>query len=253
MTRTQQLEYLIHYLAPDLKLPANDEEQWRLFRALVNIREPGEVSKEFLEVQNDLLKNEIAVKGITDIDDLKPIRKNLYLWQGDITPLRVDAIVNAANSSMTGCYCPNHGCIDNAIHTFAGVQLRNECAELIRRQGYPQPTGQAKITGAYNLPCRFVLHTVGPIVQGELTEHNTEQLADCYRSCLALAKENNLRSISFCCISTGEYHFPNAKAANIAVNVVTDFQETNPDMSVVFNVFKDEDYRIYRELFRERI
>lgn len=249
MTRTHQLEYLIHALALDIELPTNDDERWRLFRALVNIREPGEVSKEFLEVQDDLLQSETAAKGIIDLDDLKLIREGLYLWQGDITTLRVDAIVNAANSGLTGCYVPNHGCIDNAIHTFAGVQLRNECAEIMRRQGYPEPTGQAKITGAYNLPCRFVLHTVGPIVQGELTEQNAEQLADCYRSCLALAKENALRSIAFCCISTGEYHFPNEKAAKIAVNVVTDFQKTNPDMAVVFNVFKHEDYRIYRELF----
>jgi len=250
MTRTQQLEYLMRYLAPDLELPANDEEQWKLFRVLVNIREPGEVSKEFLEVQDDFLKHEIAAKGITDIDKLNPIREGLYLWQGDITTLRVAAIVNAANSGMTGCYCPNHGCIDNAIHTFAGAQLRNECAELMLRQGYPEPTGHAKITEAYNLPCRFVLHTVGPIVQGELTEHNVEQLADCYRSCLALAKENDLRSIALCCISTGEHRFPNVKAAKIAVMVVTDFQKNNPGIDVVFNVFKDEDYRIYRELLR---
>ena len=168
---------------------------------------------------------------------------------GDITRIEADAIVNAANSGMTGCYIPCHGCIDNAIHTYAGVQLRLECAGLMVKQGRPEPTGQAKITQAYNLPCRYVLHTVGPIVHGALTKEHERQLASCYRSCLELAREKNIKSLAFCCVSTGEFHFPSQRAAEIAVETVKAWQAQHPgEREVVFNVFKDSDRAIYEKL-----
>ena len=188
-------------------------------------------------------------KGITDVADLTPIQPGLYLWQGDITTLQCDAIVNAANSGMTGCYIPNHRCIDNAIHTFAGVELRLACAELIEQQGYPEPTGRAKITPAFNLPCRYVLHTVGPIIGGRVTKEDKEQLTSCYRSCLELAAENALESVAFCCVSTGEFHFPNDLAAEIAVATVKEFLKKQTSVKkVIFNVFKDLDKAIYAKL-----
>lgn len=249
MTRSQQLTFLIKELAPAAAVPASDMEKWELFRALVNIRPAGRVGAEFLAVQDALLQGELAAKGITDIDALTSVRENLYLWQGDITTLRVDAVVNAANSALTGCYIPNHRCIDNAIHTFAGVQLRNECAEIMARQGYPEPTGRAKITAAYNLPSKHILHTVGPVVDGQLTGEHEEKLKSCYRSCLELAQQSALRSVAFCCISTGEFHFPNRRAAEIAVETVTAFQKEGANIKVIFNVFKNADFDIYAKLF----
>lgn len=228
--------------------PLELQAQWCLFRSLVNVREPKPVGRAFLELQDSLLKKMIEEKGITKIGSLIPLQKNIYLWQGDITTLQVDGIVNAANSGMTGCYCPCHGCIDNAIHTFAGVQLRLECAAMMKEQGYPEPTGKAKITKAYNLPCQSVLHTVGPIVTGKLSEEDCALLASCYQSCLELAEQNHLKSLAFCCISTGEFHFPNQEAAEIAVRTVKEFLSTHTEISVVFNVFQDRDYEIYRKL-----
>lgn len=184
------------------------------------------------------------------MEDLSPIRPGIYLWQGDITTLAADGIVNAANSQMLGCFVPCHGCIDNAIHTYAGVQLRQECASIMAGQKAEQ-TGSAKITKAYNLPCHYVLHTVGPIIYGVVTETDRKLLADCYRSCLDLAAAYGLHSVAFCCISTGEFHFPNRLAAEIAVMTVEEWQKENPDqMEVIFNVFKDNDYKIYRQLLR---
>jgi len=178
--------------------------------------------------------------------------KQLLVWQGDITRLKVDAIVNAANSQMLGCFHPLHKCIDNAIHSAAGVQLREECHQLMLKQGHEEPTGQAKITRAYNLPCKYVIHTVGPIIpNGIPTEFQKEQLASCYRSIMACADENRLESIAFCCISTGEFRFPNQMAAEIAVRTVKDYLTEHPDSSikqVVFNVFKDIDRDIYQRL-----
>ena len=183
------------------------------------------------------------------IDIMDCDEDGLYLWQGDITTLAADAIVNAANSQMLGCFLPCHGCIDNAIHTCAGVQLRWECSEIMRRQGHEEETGKAKITKAYNLPCRHVLHTVGPIIRGAVAKADRELLASCYRSCLELAAETGLRSVAFCCISTGEFHFPNELAAKIAIQTVADWQRQNPsEIEVIFNVFKDIDYAIYRRL-----
>lgn len=196
-------------------------------------------------MQDAYLHGENAARGITDVADLTPIRPGLYLWQGDITTLKCDAIVNAANPGMTGCYIPNHRCIDNAIHTFAGVELRLACVERMEQQGCPEPTGQAKITPAFNLPCRYVLHTVGPIISGRVTKEDKELLA----SCLELAAENKLESVAFCCISTGEFHFPNELAAEIAVRTVKDFLKTQTSVKkVIFSVFKALDKAIYEKL-----
>lgn len=228
-----------------------ESEKFGYFRALVNVRPPNPASKEFLVLQDKYLQAELKEKNITDIKTLSPLQEDLYLWRGDITKLKCDGIVNAANPQLLGCFCPNHGCIDNAIHTFAGVQLRLECAELMKMQGHEEPAGKAKITKAYNLPCKYVLHTVGPIVYGELTERHEQLLADCYRSCLALADGNGLQSLAFCCISTGEFRFPNRRAAEIAVQTVKKYkQATQSKIKVVFTVFKEVDHAIYAELFK---
>ena len=255
MNQSEKRRFLIQSLLKekpeyrDLSIPAEPESQRQLLRGLMNIRAPQNANADFLKTQDEYLQGETAAKGITDIDDLTPIQPGLYLWQGDITTLKCDAIVNAANSGMTGCYIPNHRCIDNAIHTFAGVELRLACEELMEQQGYPEPTGQAKITPAFNLPCRYVLHTVGPIISGLVTVEDKELLASCYRSCLELAAENNLESVAFCCISTGEFHFPNEQAAEIAVATVKEFlKKQNSVRKVIFNVFKDLDKAIYEKL-----
>ena len=231
------------------EIPADPERQKILLRGLMNVRHPGMAALEFLRVQDEYLQAETAEKGITDVDELTPVQPGLYLWQGDITTLRCGAIVNAANSGMTGCYVPNHRCIDNCIHTYAGVELRQYCEELMERQGFPEPTGQAKITPAFNLPCKYILHTVGPIISGRVTKQDEKLLADCYRACLKLAAENGLESVAFCCISTGEFHFPNDLAAEIAVKTVREFLTKDSSVKkVIFNVFKDLDKAIYAEL-----
>jgi O-acetyl-ADP-ribose deacetylase (regulator of RNase III) len=231
-----------------IRIPENETEQKRLLRSLFNLRMPEPVSDDFLAVQDAYLQEVNASKTITDLADLTPVREGIYLWQGDITALRCDAIVNAANSQLLGCFCPCHGCIDNQIHTYAGVQLRLACAQLMEEQGCEEETGRAKITPAYNLPCRYVLHTVGPIIRGPLTRRDEELLASCYRSCLALAEENQVKSVAFCCISTGEFHFPNRRAAEIAVRTVTDYRRNGGTVDVIFNVFKDLDAEIYRTI-----
>ncbi|MCD7764838.1 MAG: protein-ADP-ribose hydrolase [Lachnospiraceae bacterium] len=257
MTQDERRMYLIRELLSeekqyrDMEIPADEQQQKRLLRALFNIRMPKPVSPDFLEVQDQYLQEELRQKGITDVADLTPVQDGMYLWQGDITTLRCGAIVNAANSQMLGCFCPNHGCIDNAIHTYAGVQLRAACAEMMAQQGHEEGTGAAKITPAFNLPCDYVIHTVGPIVTGRLTVRDKELLASCYRSCLELAEQNGIRSIAFCCISTGEFHFPNERAAEIAVRTVKEYKEqTHSEIEVIFNVFKDNDLQIYRNLLR---
>lgn len=235
----------------DLRIPAEPESQRQLLRGLMNIRAPQRIDAEFLKIQDAYLQGENATKGVTDVADLVPVQPGLYLWQGDITTLKCDAIVNAANSGMTGCYIPNHRCIDNAIHTYAGVELRLACAELMAKQGRPEPTGRAKITPAFNLPCRYVLHTVGPIISGRVTKADKVLLASCYRSCLKLAAENKLESVAFCCISTGEFHFPNDLAAEIAIETVKEFLKRQTSVKeVIFNVFKDLDKAIYEKLLR---
>lgn len=258
MNQSERRHYLIRHLLKErseyrnMNIPAEKQEQKLLLRGLMNVRMPQNADAEFLAVQDTYLKEETERKPITRLSDLKPVQEGIYLWQGDITALECDAIVNAANSGMTGCYVPNHHCVDNCIHTFAGVQLRLECARIMLEQGYEEPTGQAKITKAYNLPCNYILHTVGPIIQGKLTKRDEELLASCYRSCLELAEQNGVKSIAFCCISTGEFHFPNQRAAEIAVHTVKEYRKkTGSDMEVIFNVFKDLDKEIYGELLRK--
>lgn len=255
MTQEQQADDLIRCLLAerkeyqDIGVPSKLSDKRRLLRSLMNVRPPAPVSEEFLRAQDVYLQERLVQRGVTGLKDLTPVRPGLYLWQGDITTLAVDAIVNAANSGMTGCYIPCHGCIDNAIHTYAGVQLRLECARIMSGQQGEEPVGQAKITKAYNLPCRYVLHTVGPMIEGTVTKTNREQLSSCYRSCLDLAAANGLHSVAFCCISTGEFHFPNELAAQIAIATVRDWQRQNPDkIEVIFNVFKDRDHELYKRL-----
>ncbi len=255
MTQEERLLYLIKYLISEdseltsLDIPAKLPARKRLLRSLMNVRPPKPTAKDFLRVQDEYLQEEQAGKGIISLEDISFVKSGIYLWQGDITRLSVDAIVNAANSAMLGCFVPCHGCIDNAIHSAAGVELRLECFRMMEKQKVKEPAGKAKITKTYNLPCRYVLHTVGPIIYGEVTKRDCDLLADCYRSCLELTAEYQLKNIAFCCISTGEFHFPHETAAKIAIQTVKAYQKKNPgSIEVIFNVFKDRDYEIYRQL-----
>ena len=257
MTQDERLDFLLRYLLAErkeyasIRMPDSVSEKRHLLRSLMNVRPPIPASAEFLAVQDAYLQARLSERGVTRLGDLKPAQPGIYLWQGDITTLAADAIVNAANRQMLGCFVPCHGCIDNAIHTYAGVQLRLACAAAMRQQGQEEATGHAKITKAYNLPCRFVLHTVGPIICGSVTKADRELLASCYRSCLDLAAETGLHSVAFCCISTGEFHFPGELAAEIAVHTVQAWQQQHPNqIEVIFNVFKDSDYEIYQRLFQ---
>lgn len=233
------------------RFPQDAVGQRKLLRSLMNIRLPMPLSREFLAAQDELLSAEREGRGVVDGAALPAIKAHpqTVLWKGDITRLKVDAIVNAANAALLGCFCPCHGCIDNAIHSAAGLQLRDECDRIMRAQGYPEPTGRAKLTKGYNLPARYILHTVGPIVQSHVTGKNREELASCYRSCLELAAEHGLESVAFCCVSTGEFHFPNQEAAEIAVKTVAEFLWKSTSVKkVIFNVFQDNDERIYRRI-----
>ena len=253
MTQKKKRIYLIKTLLSEqpkyrnIKIPTDETEQKQLLRSLFNIRIPAPISMNFLTVQDEYLKEETTKKGITKLSDLSPVEDNIYLWMGDITTLKYVAIVNAANSGMTGCYVPCHGCIDNCIHTFAGIQLKNECDRIMQEQSYEEPTGSAKITPAYNLPCDYVLHTVGPIVESQLTDEHCRLLTSCYKSCLETAIKNNIDSIAFCCISTGVFGFPQREAAQIAVSTVRNFVKIH-DIKVIFNVFRRDDYEIYQGL-----
>ena len=255
MNQSERRRYLIGALLKEnrryqrMQIPSETDEQKRLLRSLMNVRFASPISEEFVAIQDEYLQDANAEKGFITLSDMDELQPDIFLWQGDITQLKVGAIVNAANSGMTGCYQPCHNCIDNCIHTYAGIQLRNYCAVLMEKQGYEEPTGQAKITPGFNLPCDFVIHTVGPIVQGKLTSHHEELLHSCYESCLKIADENNVESIAFCCISTGVFMFPNRRAAEIAVQTVKEYkQTTGSQIKVVFNVFKDSDREIYKEL-----
>lgn len=252
MEQEERLSYLIKFLADERGaelsgIPCGGEGR-RLLRSLMNVRPPAPISEDFLRVQDDFLAEERKRRGEVDCGALTPEPCGLCLWRGDITRLRADAIVNAANGAMLGCFVPCHGCIDNAIHSAAGVQLRLECAEIMRAQGRDEPPGGAKITRGWNLPARFVIHTVGPVARGNPTARDRELLALCYRSCLTLAAERGLKSIAFCCISTGEFGYPNEEAARVAVTEVKKFRPADAGMRVVFNVFKQIDFDIYKEL-----
>ena len=247
------LSEMSEYRAQAAEVGVTEEAQRTLLRALMNVRPPRPLSEAYLRLEGELLSQEREQRGVVDVMTLPSVSSDarIILWQGDITRLNADAIVNAANSALLGCFIPCHRCIDNAIHSAAGLQLRAECAALMKRQGHPEETGRAKITAGYNLPARHVLHTVGPIVSGTLTEEHRELLASCYRSCLHLAAEHGLKSVAFCCISTGEFHFPNAAAAEIAVREVRSFLAHDSTIErVIFNVFKDEDRVLYEGLLQ---
>ena len=232
-------------------IPDEARAQWDLFRTLVNTRPPAPASAELIALQDQLLQDLLAYRGTTTLADIPTIegRERIHLWQGDITTLATDAIVNAANSGMLGCFVPGHFCIDNAIHTFAGIQLRLECARLMEEQGYPEPTGMAKVTDAFNLPSNYVIHTVGPIAGGAATPTDRSLLANCYTSCLDAAADLGCDSIAFCCISTGVFGFPQNEAARIAVETVESWLDQHPGkLEVVFNVFSDKDRSLYHTL-----
>lgn len=257
MTQGDRRAYLIQTLCREMpqygtiRILGTQAGQEQLIRALMNVRPPVPASEEFLKVQDAYLKEEIEKRGVTDSALLVPsgIDRRVFLWKGDITRLKADAVVNAANSALLGCFRPLHACIDNAIHSFSGVQLRLECSRLMQAQGHGEPAGGAKITPAYNLPCRYILHTVGPVISGPLRQEDIRLLADCYGSCLRLAVRHGLKSIAFCCISTGVFCFPQHKAAETAVESVLHFLEQDDTVEqVIFDVYTDRDYMIYKQL-----
>ena len=281
MTQDERRLYLINELLKerheDCDIPDDEKSQKDLLRSLMNIRLPLPVSSEFLQIQDEYLQEVNRERGCTDVCNLESVKeivgssptmtkdvipvldtgiaKKLYLWQGDITTLKVDAIVNAANSQLLGCFAPLHACIDNCIHTFAGIQLRLACNELMKKQGHEEGTGLCKITPAYNLPSRFVLHTVGPIITTVVSTREKIQLASCYKNCLETASSNQLESVAFCCISTGVFRFPAELAAQIAVETVEKWLAENPDSSVkkvIFNVFGNKDLEIYKKVLSQK-
>ena len=261
MTQSERRVWLIQELQKEMPeyahypIPKTSEEQWRLLRGLFNVRKPKEASEDFLKMQDSFLQEMTREKGVVDGNRLEAtvLDKRLVLWQGDISTLKVDAIVNACNSGLLGCFIPNHNCIDNMEHSMAGVQMCYACFRQMQEQGHEEATGQCKITPGYNLPAKYVLHTVGPIVQGELTEREVEDLKSCYRACLVKATEAKCKSIDFCCISTGVFMFPKDRAAEIAVSTVREWLDAHPESTVervIFNVFTDEDKEIYEELLK---
>ena len=259
MKQSERRIWLIQQLLnekPEYKqyqIPQDEQGQKDLLRALMNVRMPDPIDDEFLRIQDDYLREETNRKGIVELSGLSPWRgdNSIYLWQGDMSRLLAEAVVDPCNDQLLGCFRPLHNCLDNILHSAAGIQLRLKCNELMQTQGHPEPVGSAKITPAYNLPADYVIHTVGPIVQGPLTEEHERLLASCYISCLNLAAQNGLKSIAFCCISTGVFMFPNQRAAEIAVETVRKWlAETRSDIKVVFNVYKDEDLRIYERILK---
>ncbi len=253
--RLDQLIQILQEQVGDMRFaPARTlAEKKDCFRALMNVWKGKSLPDIYFQLQDAYLQEELKHRSVQKAEDLKHLQKNISVWQGDITLLQVDAIVNAANKSLLGCLVPLHMCIDNAIHSYAGLQLRIKCREIIMKQGHEEETGQAKITPAYNLPCTYVIHTVGPIVGQRLTKRDEDLLCSCYRSCMQSAAEKGLKSIAFCCISTGVFHFPNERAGELAVQTVKVCQkEFAPDIHVVFNVFKDLDLAIYTKLLQDR-
>ena len=254
MTHEEQRVYLIQELLAEeryknISIPVDEKEQKDLLRSLMNVRMPKPLSQDFFKIQDKYLQTERDMRGIIESEELPSIPGDprMVLWQGDITTLKVDAIVNAANSALLGCFRPLHTCIDNIVHSRSGIQLRLFCYDMMSKQGHEEPAGQAKITPAFNLPSKYILHTVGPVIGGAVRKQDCEALASCYRSCLELAVKNNCQSIAFCCISTGEFHFPNEKAAEIAIQTVTSFLNTRKEnIRVIFNVFKNIDLHIYQ-------
>ncbi len=268
MNQEERLNYLINELIKEygndlkhMEVPASYKARKSLLRGLMNLRDPKEMDDKFIKIQDEYLQEEMKQEKIVDVNQLQTVgevfknsnnkhKDRLVLYKGDITNLKVDAIVNATNSQMLGCFVPNHKCIDNAIHSKAGLQLREECNIIMKKQGYLESTGSAKITNAYNLPSKYVIHTVGPIVKDKLTKELFHDLRSSYISCLKLAEEHNLKSIAFCCISTGEFGFPNEEAAHIAIKAIDDYLDNNSNIEkVIINVFKDIDFEIYKSIF----
>lgn len=259
----ENLDFLINYLSEENKevkvenIPEDIVSKKRLYRSLCNIRDVKPISEEYLKIENEYLQSELKNKKITDVREIEVLGKNfpenkICLWQGDITTLKIEAIVNAANSGGVGCFIPRHNCIDNIINSASGVSLRLECGKIMEKIGVLE-TGKAFITKGYNLPSEHVIHTVGPIIYDFVTEDKENDLANCYINSLKLAKENNIKTIAFPCISTGEFHFPKDLASEIAIKSVKEFLNENKDRfdKIVFNVFTDEDYEIYRENLKE--
>ncbi len=269
--QNERLDYLLREFKEDsvryrdLEVSGGYTEKRMALRSLMNIRMPGEMAEEVVRVQDEFLSEEAEEKGIVTLDEIPdiaeqygsrhPFADKISIWQGDITRFQVGAIVNAANSQMLGCFVPCHRCIDNAIHSAAGIELREECSHYMKRRKmqygsrYEEPTGQAVLTKGYNLPAEYVIHTVGPVVGGRLTQALRDDLRNCYRNVLQCCVENQIRSVAFCCISTGEFHFPNDEAAKIAAETVTDFLKMHePEFDrIIFNVFKDIDRELYEE------
>ncbi len=260
--QTERLQSMITYLMqeegnqvdldiPKL-LPTDEARLYTIWRALVNLRLPNPVSEEYIETENAYLQTALKQKEVTTLADLTPIEPQIYLWQGDITQLAVDAITNAANSEFLGCFIPNHHCIDNEIQTHAGVQVRLDCYNIRQEQGRKEPVGKAKITSAYNLPANYIIHTVGPIANGKPSPIKAHLLAECYRSVLTLADQKGLESVALCCISTGEFGYPQEPAAEIAIETVKNYlQETKSQLNIVFNVFLDSDLAIYQSILNK--
>ena len=258
MTKSEKLLTLINYLLNEneeysnIQIPDSEDARFKLYRSLVNVRMPAPVSEEYLKLESEFLKAETESKGVVCPESLSFDKNGLCIFQGDITTIACGAIVNAANSQLLGCFYPCHSCIDNCIHTYSGVRLRLKCNEIMKLQNTPEETGKAKITPAYNLPCKYVIHTVGPIINSALTNSDRLLLASCYKECLKLADAYSVKTIAFCCISTGEFHFPNEEAAQIAVKTVLGYKEkSNSDIKVIFNVFKDKDRIIYESLLKQ--
>ncbi|MBQ9032896.1 MAG: protein-ADP-ribose hydrolase [Parasporobacterium sp.] len=255
MTQEEKRIWLIRRLlaerkdAAGVEIPEDIQGQKDLLRGLMNIRMPDPIDDEFLKIQDEYLTEENLAEGVVKIEDLTPIKadERLYIWQGDMSRLAIDAVTLPANSGFTGCYQWLHSCLDNILGSKAGIELRLFTNEIITKQGYPEPTGQAKITPGFNLPSKYIIHTVGPIVQGRLTKENERMLVSCYRSILELADQNDIKTLALCCISTGVFMFPNQKAAEIAVETVRKWlDETGSEMKVIFNVFKDIDLMFYK-------
>lgn len=256
MNREEQLDFLINYLIDErneaIEIPQDYKAKRNLLRSLMNVRIPLKISDEFLKVQDDFLTAETLAKDLTSVEDIKDVNGKILLWQGDIVTLKVDGIVNAANSKLLGCFIPLHNCIDNIIHSAAGVQLRDECNSMMQLQGHDEEVGKAKITSAYNLPSKYVIHTVGPAIPYGLkpSKSDCEALKNCYRSCLEIASENNLESLAFCGISTGVFNFPRDLAAKIAIDTVKEYLDSNETSlkHVIFDVFSDDSYTTYKDL-----
>lgn len=274
MNQEERLDYLLKFLCEDYiqykDMKVENNEKRMDMRSLMNIRMPKPISVEFTKIQDEFLQRESAENGIISWKDIPNIGvlygtkyehgDKISLWQGDITRLKVDAIVNAANSHMLGCFVPCHKCIDNAIHSAAGIELREECNHYMNSKKekdryYEEPTGSAVVTKGYNLPCQYVIHTVGPIVHGKLTDALRNDLRSCYKSCLEASVDNGIRTIAFCCISTGEFRFPNDDAAKIAMTSIKEFLDFNAEKvdRIIINVFKDVDLEIYKELMNADI